>query len=211
MRKKDMLISFIIVIIFIYIITILSAVNTILSWNTENQLTFGNSTVNVPQAWNTTEQVNWTDKAKTNNSITNRYVVWDLWDDWPEGHITSVSEGKLRELEHGNYEVVNSTTVNLGGNNVSREYFKNPSRGPETNNSNMGVTYIFHREDGNYAVQIHYFTEHDYNNTTYRRELDDRMEDFMSNIHNKQYNGFFSDINILLHFIANMLGIKLNF
>ena len=63
MRKKDMLISFIIVIIFIYIITNLSAVNTILSWNTENQLTFGNSTVNVPQAWNTTEQVNWTDKA----------------------------------------------------------------------------------------------------------------------------------------------------
>lgn len=75
MRKKDMLISFIIVIIFIYIITNLSAVNTILSWNTENQLTFGNSTVNVPQAWNTTEQVNWTDKAKTNNSITNRYVI----------------------------------------------------------------------------------------------------------------------------------------
>ncbi|AGN16471.1 MULTISPECIES: hypothetical protein [Methanobrevibacter] len=211
MRKKDMLISFIIVIMFLYVIANLSTVNSILSWGTENRITFGDSTVNVPQAWNTTKQVNWTDKAKTNNSITNRYVVWDLWDDWPEGCITSVSEKKLAHLEHGNYKVLNTSTVDLGGNNVSRQYFMNPSRGPKTNNSNIGVTYIFTREDRNYSVQIHYFTKHDYNNSSYRKELDDRMEDFISNIHNKHYDGFFSGLNKIIHFVAGRLNIKLDF
>ena len=211
MRKKDIVISFIIIIVFLYIIANLSTVNSILSWGTENAITFGDSTVNVPQAWNTTKQLNMTSKAKTNNSITNGYVVWDLWDDWPEGCITSVSNNKLKNLEHGNYKILNTSTVNLGGNNVSRQYFMNPSRGSKYNNSNIGVVYIFNREDKNYSVQIHYFTKHDYNNSSYRRELDDRMEDFMSNIHNKHYDGFFSRLDKIIHCFARELNIKINF
>ena len=87
----------------------------------------------------------------------------------------------------------------------------NPSRGPKTNNSNIGVTYIFTMEDRNYSVQIHYFTKHDYNNSSYRKELDDRMEDFISNIHNKHYDGFFSGLNKIIHFVAGRLNIKLDF
>lgn len=43
----------------------------------------------------------------------------------------------------------------------------------------------------NYSIEVHYFTTHDYNNKTYTKELDDRIEDMMGNIHNKEYNGFF--------------------
>ena len=81
--------------------------------------------------------------------------------------------------------------VDLGGINVSKQYYSNPSRDNDYQWDHVGVNYVFPKEDTNYSIEVHYFTTHDYNNKTYTKELDDRIEDMMGNIHNKEYNGFF--------------------
>ena len=205
MRTKDKIISIILVIIILYIITNIGAINSFLTFSTDKTYDVGNSQILVPEAWNTTSELNITDKAKTNDSITNKYVIWNVWENWPEDHITGISTEKFREMEKGGYEIINESQVSLGGKNVSRQYFYNPSRDTNTTWDCIGVNYVFNTEDKNYAVQIHYFTKIDYHNESYTKEVDDRMEDFMSNLHNKEYNGFFSTINHVL----NYFGIKI--
>lgn len=70
----------------------------------------------------------------------------------------------------------------------------------------MGVNYVFATEDKNYAVQIHYFTKIDYHNESYTKELDDRFEDFMANLHNKEYDGFVSVLQHIYVFIRDQLA-----
>lgn len=36
---------------------------------------------------------------------------------------------------------------------------------------------------------------------TYTKELDDRIEDMIGNIHNQEYNGFFSGINEIYNYL----------
>lgn len=52
--------------------------------------------------------------------------------------------------------------------------------------------------------KVHYFTSHDYNNTTFLREVDDRIEDDMSNIHNNEYNGFISGVRGIYDFFMSL-------
>lgn len=205
MRKKDMILSIILIIIVIYLIANIGAINSFLSSSTDKNIKLDHSVIIVPEAWNTTEEINSTLDYKTNNSITNNYVVWDIWEDWPEDHIGDISHAKLKSMESGDYEVINSSVINLGGKNVSKEYFYNPTRDSDSQWDAYGVTYVFEKEDTNYAVQIHYFTKYDLNNESYRKELDDRMEDFMANIHNTQYDGFISGLNKVKNYIYNHL------
>lgn len=65
----------------------------------------------------------------------------------------------------------------------------------------VGVNYVFPKEDTNYSIEVHYFTTYDYHNKTYTKELDDRIEDMIGNIHNKEYNGFFSGINKIYNYL----------
>ena len=205
MRRRDIFFSIILLIVFFYIVANIGAINSLLTFSTDTTFDVGNSQIVVPEAWNTTSQVNKTSEAKTNNSITNGYVIWNIWENWPEDHITGISTEKFRAMEPGGYEVVNDSIVTLGGKNVSKQYFYVPGRDTETIWDCMGVNYVFTTEDKNYAVQIHYFTKTDYNNESYTHELDDRFEDFMANVHNKQYDGFVSILQHIYVFIRDRL------
>ena len=193
MRNKDKILSTLIIILFIFVIANLGAINNFLAAVTDKDIEFGHTHIIIPEAWNTTEEMGITE-VKSNKSFTNGYVIWEIWEDWPEDHITQVSRNLLIEAENENYVVLNSSTVMLGGVNVSREYFSNPTRDTNTTYDHIGVTYIFPKENTNYSVQIHYFTETDYNNPNYTHELDDRMEDFMVNIHNTHYLGIVTEL-----------------
>lgn len=206
MRRKDKIISIVLLIVFIYIVCNLSAINSFLTFSTDKTFDVGNSQVVVPEAWNTTSELNMTSQAKTNDSITNRYVIWNIWENWPEDHITSLSTERFRSMQDGGYEVVNDSVVELGGQNVSRQYFYVPARDTDYVWDCMGVNYVFSKEDKNYAVQIHYFTKIDYHNQSYTKELDDRFEDFMANIHNKQYDGFISLIKHIIAFLQSSIS-----
>lgn len=201
MKNRDKIISIILVIILLYIVANLGSINSFLTFSTDKTIQLNHTQIVVPEAWNTTKELNMTEKTKTPASITNNYVIWEVWEDWPEDHITELSESKYKSMEPGGYEVINKSTVELGGVNVSKEYFYNPSRDSDTQWDCMGVNYVFPKEDTNYSVQIHYFTKTDYNNSSYTKELDDRFEDFMANIHNQNYNGFFSGINKIIQYV----------
>lgn len=201
MKNRDKIISIILVIILLYIVANLGSINSFLTFSTDKTIQLNHTQIVVPEAWNTTKELNMTEKTKTPDSITNNYVIWEVWEDWPEDHITELSESKYKSMESGGYEIINKSTVELGGVNVSKEYFYNPSRDSDTQWDCMGVNYVFPKEDTNYSVQIHYFTKTDYNNSSYTKELDDRFEDFMANIHNQNYDGFFSSINKIIQYV----------
>lgn len=194
MRNRDKILSIIVVIILIYIVANVGAINTLLMSVTEPTVKADHTTIAIPEAWNSTVDMGMTKDVKSPTSITNGYVVWDIFEDWPEDKITDISRDKLSAMEQGGYDVLNSTSVNLGGTNVSKEYFRNPSRDTDTVWDCVGVTYVFPKEDCNYAIQIHYFTKSDYNNASYKKELDDRVEDLKANMHNWHFDGFFSNI-----------------
>ncbi|MBQ2832604.1 hypothetical protein [Methanobrevibacter sp.] len=194
MRKEDMVRGFIIAVFIIFIALNINGINSFLSFHTDKTAEFGHSITVVPQAWNTTDELNLTNMSKTPHAITNEYVYIDHWDDWPEDHITSISEAKFRSMEDGGYKVLKNENTTLCGFAVSKQYFSNPSRDTDDNWDHIGVNYVFSKEDTNYAIQVHYFTSQDYNNTTFIKEIDDRIEDDMSNIHNNEFNGFVSAI-----------------
>lgn len=202
MRKQNMIQWVIIVVFIIFIAVNINGINSFLSFNTDKTVEFGHSMTVVPQAWNTTDEVNLTNQSKTPDAITNKYVFIDHWDDWPEDHITSVSESQFRSMEDGGYKVLKTENSTLSGVPVSKQYFSNPSRDNDKIWSHIGVNYVFAKEDTNYAIQVHYFTTHDYNNTTFIKEVDDRIEDDMSNIHNKDYNGFTSGVRNIFNFVT---------
>lgn len=198
MRRKDVLFSLVLLVVVLYLVANISAINSFLSFSTDKTLDVGNSQVVVPESWNTTSELNMTNKAKTNDSITNGYVIWNIWEEWPENHISSISTNRFKSMEKNEYQVINESTVELGGQNVSKQYFYLPSRDNNRVWDCIGLNYVFTKEDMNYAIQIQYFTKADYNNLTFQKELDDRFEDVMANIHNKGYDGFFSRINSLI-------------
>ena len=203
MRRKDILNTVIIFIIILIIATNINAINGFLSLKTDKSIEFGHSATVVPEAWNTTEELNLTNESKTPNAITNEYVYIDHWDDWPEDHITSISEAKFRSMEDGGYKVLKTEETVLGGISVSKQYFSNPSRDTDTIWNHIGVNYVFHTQDTNYAIQLHYFTDHDYNNTTFIKEVDYRIEDDIGNLHNNEYNGFVSGVRDIYNFVRS--------
>ena len=106
-------------------------------------------------------------------------------------------------MEKGDYQVLKTENSTASGVPVSKQYFSNPSRNNNVTWSHIGVNYVFPKEDTNYAIQVHYFTSHDYNNSTFLREVDDRIEDDMSNIHNTEYNGFISGVRDAYNFVTS--------
>lgn len=203
MRKKDMLHGVLLIILIIIIAVNINGINSFLSVQTDKTTDFGHSVTVVPQSWNTTLELNQTNASKTPHAITNNYVYIDHWDNWPEDHITSISEDRFREMENGDYKVLKNENSTLSGVKVSKQYFSNPSRNTNVTWNHVGVNYVFAKEDTNYAVQVHFFTSHDYNNQTFLKEVDDRIEDDMSNIHNNEYNGFISGVIHIYEFFKS--------
>ena len=208
MRRRDMFYWLLIVIFIIIVATNINGINSFLSVNTDKTINFGHSVAVVPEAWNTTDELNLTNHSKTPHAITNKYVYMDFWDDWPEDHITSISNNRYASMENGGFKVLKTENKTMSGVPVSKEYFSNPSRNTNVTFDHVGVNYVFPKEDTNYSIQIHYFTTHDYNNETFLKEVDDRVEDDMSNIHNNNYNGFISGIRNLLNFVSNSFNQK---
>jgi len=204
MRNQEKLMGILIIILILFIASNINGINSFLSGTTEKTIEFGHSASVVPAAWNTTKELNQTNMSKTPDAITNEYVYIDHWDDWPEDHITSISEAKFRALEDGGYKVLKNEYSTLSGVPVSKQYFTNPSRDNNQVWSHVGVSYVFPKEDTNYAIQVHYFTSHDYNNTTFLREVDDRIEDDMANIHNKNFNGLISAANHIYQIVSGL-------
>lgn len=193
-NKREIILTMVLIVIFIYIAANMGAINTFLTANTGKSIDLDHTTVVVPEPWNTTIDMGMIDKSKNGNAITNGYIVFDFFEDWPESQITGVSRAKLTSLENGNYEVLKTSNIDLGGTKISKEYFRNPSRDTDTVWDCVGVTYVFNKENCNYAIQAHYFTKNDFKNQTYCDELDDRVEDFIANMHNWHYDGLFSPI-----------------
>ena len=208
MRRRDMFYWLLIVIFIIIVASNINGINSFLSVNTDKTINFGHSVAVVPEAWNTTDELNLTNHSKTPHAITNKYVYMDFWDDWPEDHITSISNNRYASMEDGGFEVLKTENKTMSGVPVSKEYFSNPSRNTNVTFDHVGVNYVFPKEDTNYSIQIHYFTTHDYNNETFLKEVDDRVEDDMSNIHNNNYNGFISGIRDLYNFVSNSFNKK---
>lgn len=203
MRRQDMFRSFIVIIFIIFIAININGINSFLSFNTDKTIDFGHSTAEVPQAWNTTKELNMTDIAKTPEALSNGYVVIDHWDDWPEDHITAISQAKFKDMEGGSYKVLKNEKDEFNGVPVSKQYFSNPSRNNDTVWNHIGVNYVFSKEDTNYTVQVHYFTTQDYNNTTFMNEVDNSIKEDINNIHNNDYNGFVSSVWSIYNFIAD--------
>lgn len=208
MRRRDIFYWLLIVIFIIIVATNINGINSFLSVNTDKTINFGHSVAVVPEAWNTTDELNLTNHSKTPHAITNKYVYMDFWDDWPEDHITSISNDRYASMENGGFKVLKTENKTMSGVPVSKEYFSNPSRNTNVTFDHVGVNYVFPKEDTNYSIQVHYFTSHDYNNETFLKEVDDRVEDDMSNIHNNNYNGFISGIRNLLNFVSNSFNQK---
>ena len=195
LREK---LAYIIMILILFTVVInLGALNTFLGSETDKSIEFGHSIYLVPHGWNTTEELNIT--GKTGNAMTNNYIIFEAWDDWPESRITSISEAKFRAMEDGGYQVLKTEESTMSGVPVSKQYYTNPSRDTNTTWDHIGVNYVFPKQDTNYAMQIHYFTTHDYNNQSYIKEIDDRMEDIMANMHNKEYNWYISTFHRIMN------------
>ncbi|MCR5027510.1 MAG: hypothetical protein K6A34_08760 [Methanobrevibacter sp.] len=205
MRREDIIHGFIIFIILLIIAANINGINSFLSVHTDRTTNFGHSVAVVPQAWNTSEEVNLTNQSKIPNAITNKYIFIDMWDDWPESHITQISNERFSKMENGSFKVLKIENTTMSGVPVSKEYFTNPSRDNNVTWSHIGVNYVFNKEDTNYAIQVHYFTTHDYDNETFLKEVDDRVEDTMSNIHNNNYNAFISGIWHTYVFFKNLV------
>lgn len=203
MRKGDIIRGIVLVIIILFFATNINGINSFLSVHSDKTIDFDHSSTIVPQAWNTTDELNLANESKTPHAITNKYVYIDHWDDWPEDYITSISEAKFESMEKGGYKVLKTENSTASGVPVSKQYFSNHSRDTNVTWNHIGVNYVFHKEDTNYLIQVHYFTTQDYNNTTFLKEIDDCVEDDMSNIHNNQHNEFISGVRDVYNFIIS--------
>ena len=203
MRRRDMFYWLLIIIFILIVASNINGINNFLSVNTDKTVHFGHSIAVVPETWNTTDELNLTNHSKTPHAITNKYIYIDLWDDWPEDHITSISNDRYASMENGSFKVLKTENKTMSGVPVSKEYFSNPSRNTNVTFDHVGVNYVFPKEDSNYSIQVHYLTSHDYNNNTFLKEIDDRIEDDMANIHNNNYNSIISGTRDLLNFVSN--------
>ena len=102
----------------------MEAVSKLVRIHTDKTISFDESIYVVPHGWNTTDELNIS--GKNGNAMTNGYVILDSWDDWPEDHITSVSDGKFASMEDGGFEVLRMENKTMSGVPVSKEYFTNP-------------------------------------------------------------------------------------
>lgn len=195
MRNQEKLIGLLVIILIIFFASYVNEINDVLSGTHDQTIEFGHSATKVPQLWNTTNEQTSNNMSKTPNAITNGYIYIDHWDDWPEDHITSISEAKFREMENGQYKVLKNENVTLDGISVSKQYFSNPSRNNYNVWNHVGVNYVFTKEDTNYAIQVHYFTSQDYNNATFVKEIDECIGEDMDNLHNSNFNAFISVAN----------------
>lgn len=200
MRKREIAFMVIVLVLIFYIVLNINAINSFLTFASDKTTELNHTTIVVPEAWNTTEELNMTNESKNVGAITNNYVIYDFWEDWYESNFTQLSRSHFIDMEDGNYHVLKSENRIMGGCNVSIEYFLNPSRNTEYQWDCIGINYVFEKEDTNYAIQIHYFTESDYNNQTFMNEVNDRTEDIIANIHNTEYDGFFSALSKLYSF-----------
>jgi len=200
MRHNDKVYGILLILLIIFIAVNINDINSFLSVHPDKTVDFGHSETIVPQSWNTTNELN---QSKTSNTITNNYIYIDHWDDWPEDHITSISESKFKSMENGGYKVLKNENTTINGISVSKQYFTNPSRDNEAVWNHVGFNYVFSKEDTNYAVQVHYFTSQDYNNSTFVKEVDSIIAEDINNIHNKDYNEFVSLAYHTYEFIAN--------
>lgn len=197
MLFREKIAYIVLVLVLFTVIVNLGTINNFLAFQTDKTLEFDNSIYEVPHHWNTTDELNIS--SKTEIAMTNGYIVFDAWDDWPEDHITAISEAKFRAMEDGGYKVLRNENQTASGVPVSKQYFSNPSRDNEIILQHVGVNYVFPKEDKNYAVQVHYFTTHDYQNKSYIKEIDDRMEDIMATMENKEYNWYISTFNKIMN------------
>ena len=70
------------------------------------------------------------------------YTIIDVWDDWPESSITDISNAKFASMESGGFKVLKKENVDLGGINVSKQYYSNPSRDNDYQWDHVGVNYV---------------------------------------------------------------------
>lgn len=199
MNFKEKIGYIIIILVVLTIVVNLGTINNFLSFHTDKTINFDNSSYVVPVSWNSTDELNMSNQSKSDIGMTNGYLVFDCWDDWPENHMGHKSKARLKAMEPGGYKTVKSEIIKLGGKNVTREYYKNPSRDTETQWDCMGVVYIFEKQDKNYTIEVHYFTKQDYHNETFTKEIDDRVEDMISNMQNKNYNWYVSTFDRILN------------
>lgn len=198
MLLREKIIYMILLIILITFIFNVGPINDFLSFhNAEKTVEFDDSHYIVPVPWNTTDEMD--KNASNENAMTNGYIVFDAWDGWPEDHITSVSEAKFREMENGSYEVLKNENVTMSKIPVSKQYYSNPTRNTDTVWDHVGVNYVFPKDDTNYLIQVHYFTTHDYNNESYKKEIDNRVDDIIDTMVNNNYKWYISMTNKILY------------
>ncbi|WP_407375363.1 hypothetical protein [Methanobrevibacter sp.] len=197
MLLREKIAYIILLLVLLTVVVNLSSINNFLAFQTDKTLEFDHSIYVVPHHWNTTDELNIS--GKTPLAMTNGYIVFDAWDDWPEDHITSISEAKFRAMEDGGYKVLKNENETQSGVKVSKQYFSNPSLDTDKIWKHVGVNYVFPKQDTNYAIQVHYFTTHDYHNKSYVKEIDDRIEDMMATMENKNYNWYISTFNKLMN------------
>ena len=75
MQKRDISISIVIAVILIFFVANMSAINNFLSVQTDKTIEIGHTTAVVPEAWNTTDELNMSSQAKSDNGITNNYTI----------------------------------------------------------------------------------------------------------------------------------------
>lgn len=194
--REKMAYIILILVLFTFILSI-GPLNNFLSFHTDKTVQFGESMYVVPHPWNTTDELNTSGKSGT--AMTNGYVIFDAWDDWPEDYMGRQSKIRLKSMEDGGYKIIESEDMQLGGRNITREYYSNPSRDTNTTFDHMGVVYIFSKEDKNYCIEVHYFTTADYNDRNFTKEIDDRVEDIMATVENTKYNWYISTFNRIMN------------
>ena len=193
-KRNNMLRIFVLIIFIIFIAININPINEFLTFSHDKTIDFGHSVADVPQGLNTTAELDMVNQSKTEPAMTNGYIFIDHWDDWPEDNITSISESEFKSLEDGRYKVLKNENCNLNGIAVSKQYFENPSRDNDTVWSNVGVNYVFSKEDTNYTIQVHYFTKQDYKNSTFTKQIDEIVASDMEEIHNNEYNTVVSNV-----------------
>lgn len=202
MRKRDYVISIIIIIALILIATNITGINDFLSFQSTETVTDGNTTIMVTDAFNKTIDTPLKADAHTNLSVTNGYVIFDVYGNWPEPTITSISNDSFSEMEGGNYKVLSTSTLQLDGRTVSKLVYDNPTANPDGGN-HIGINYVFKKHDVNYCVNVHYVTSTDYNDTAFMADIDNMAGQVISSTHNANEDGWFSGVRQFWNFITN--------
>ena len=118
MLNREKLGFVIIIIALLLFITNMGAINNFLSFHTDKTVQMEHSGVVVPDTWNTTAELGMGNKSKSPYSITNGYIILDIFENWPEDHVGPATLSKLSSMEGGNFEVMNQEKIKLGNYNI---------------------------------------------------------------------------------------------